>query len=69
MKTYEVWVEGYRITGGSGTAILQDTVEADSFREACQKVFPMLDFSGNKPLVVWGCRLYDNEKAARKHFG
>jgi len=69
MTKYNIWMEGYRITGGSAPATFVGEIEADSFSEACVKL------CGNDPnfnkdnLTVWGCGLFDNEKRARRLFG
>ena len=69
MKTFEIWSEGYIITGGSGTALLRGKIKADSFKEACDILFGGDRFYNPKNLTYWGCRLFDNETDARKAFG
>lgn len=69
MKKYEIWMEGYAVTGNTADATLCGTVEAETFAEACKKHFKGdKDFDPIK-LNVWGCRLFDNETDARKAFG
>lgn len=74
MATFEVWSEGYAVTGGSGPAQLIGTVEAPTFTEACQAVMADKDerlwgrFDPER-LTVWGCRLFATEAEARKSFG
>lgn len=70
-KVFEIWSEGFAATGERGEALFQGQVEAKTFLEACKD-----RFSGRNDFVVhgdaaylWGCRLFDNEKAARKSFG
>jgi hypothetical protein len=73
MKMWEVWAEGYRATCESGDATLLGKAEANTFEEACRKVAEQrgmhLTFSIDRPPAYWGCRLFDNEKDARKAFG
>lgn len=71
-KTYEVWSEGYSISGNSADASLMGTIEANTFQEACEKLAEeklwLTDFDPAR-LTYWGCRLFDNEQAARESFG
>ena len=78
MKLYEIWSEGYLCTGVEGNpakASLLGKVEAESFKDACIKLCSPKEFQARhgrfdpERLSVWGCRLFDNEKAARKSFG
>jgi hypothetical protein len=66
---YEVWSEGYRITGNDGTATLEGRIEADNFHDACVKLLGERLDKGRDELSVWGCRLFDNETEARVSFG
>ena len=69
MKQYSVWMEGYVSTGMYAPASFVGSIEANSFREACQKIFKD-DCSYNPERnTYWGCNLYDNESDARKSFG
>lgn len=76
MKKYQLWEEGFATNGESGTATFLGEVEAESFQEAFRK-YVTKKYSDNeiKSLVnfdrlsIWGCRVYDNEKDARKLFG
>ena len=69
---YEVWMEGYAATGDCGTATRLGSFEAASFKQACEKAIQVnkmqkhYDPSRN---TYWGCRMFDNERAARKSFG
>jgi hypothetical protein len=42
---------------------------AESFEEACEKMMKNSEYFDRKSLTFWGCRLYDNERDARKGFG
>lgn len=75
---FEIWSEGYLATGMEGIpacARKLAEVDADSFREACDKVCSDKswqerngDYNAER-LTVWGCRLFDNEADARELFG
>ena len=69
MMLYDIWMEGYAMNGGNGTATLFSIVEADSFQEACDKNFKNDSLYIPGHLSYWGCGLFDNEKDARKNFG
>jgi len=71
-KKYEIWSEGYRVTGGSSGARLHGTEIATSFKEACVKHMDNDEdrkYFDEDRVIYWGCRLYDNESDARKTFG
>jgi hypothetical protein len=72
MKTFQIWVEGYAVTGNRSGATLLGTYQAESWDEAVQKY--MTDNPGrldvdSRGYTDWGCRLFDNEADARKSFG
>jgi hypothetical protein len=70
MKNYEVWCEGFMITGGSSPAHKVGECKAKSFKDACCKLYRRGDDSFNKEnLTHWGCRLFPTEAAARRSFG
>jgi hypothetical protein len=73
MPKFNIWSEGYSVTGQSSGAILvAEAVEGDDFKDACQKHFvgEVHEYYFNpEKLSYWGCRLYDNEAEARKAFG
>jgi len=69
---YQVWMEGFMITGMEGEparAHLLGEYEADSFKEACIKACGKSSSFNEERLTEWGCKLYDNERDARKTFG
>lgn len=72
-KTYEVWLEGYSITGNSSTATFLGSAVAASFREAtiaaCKTNAIDYDERDDGTLHFWGMRFFDNETDARKSFG
>jgi len=68
---FEIWSEGFSATGQSGSAIRhgQGCVKAKSFKAACAKFFGANRYFNREKMTYWGCRLFDNEKEARKSFG
>jgi hypothetical protein len=72
MKEYEIWVEGYAITGNSGEAYLLGKEQAESWVDAVSRYMeknPGRISIDDRGFTNWGCRLFDNEKDARKSFG
>lgn len=78
-KVIEIWSEGYRATGESGTAHMHGRVLAENLEEAIlihaldnKAFFEQLSHSPSdrgSNFTYWGCRIFDNEKDARKSFG
>lgn len=69
MKSYDVWMEGYRITGAYAFAHYVGSTTANSFKEACVKLLNTDTSFNEERLSVWGCKLFDNETDARAGFG
>lgn len=82
MKKYDIWIEGYLCTGMEGIPAraqkLASDIEANSFIEAVEKWYKSIPNAPsnygdlivqNDVAILWGCRLFDNEKDARKLFG
>jgi len=69
IQKWEVWSEGYRATCEAGGAMHHGTVEAQTFREACDKIFGDDELYDRIQLTYWGCRLFDNLESAMKSFG
>lgn len=76
-KLWDIWAEGFSATGeSSGAILLTSKVEAKTFTEAVETWLKM-DTSHNPYITkqkdgtytYWGCRLFDNERDARKSFG
>jgi hypothetical protein len=76
--SYEVWSEGFAVTGEQQPAVLHGEVEAASFEAACAKLFTGEGRDGGhgwQPyfdavrMTYWGCKLYDNEADARRSYG
>lgn len=71
-KLFHIWSEGYSMNNEHGPAQYICSVYAKTFKEACITAFKkgLLGESFNEErLTTWGCRLYDNERDARKRFG
>jgi hypothetical protein len=69
---YEVWSEGYAVTGERSGATLMGRYEGVNFKEACRKMVKDKEMEGlynEEYNTVWGCKLFDNEEGARKNFG
>lgn len=74
MKSYDIWSEGYSITGSYGSAQYICTIAGESFKEACDNAYKHGIFENygeydSEHLSLWGCRLFDNEADARRSFG
>lgn len=69
MIEFEVWSEGYVITGNSGQAHMMGKIKANSFQEACDKLLLNDKYYNSERLSYWGCKLYDNRADASKSFG
>lgn len=72
---YKIWSEGWRATGNNEPARLLDEIEAGTFDSAVEKYLKKnpseikLYFYDGNYHSIWGCRLFDNEKDARKFNG
>lgn len=74
MKTYDIWMEGYNITGNSAGACYVGSAEGSTFRKACQNYAGAnpgwaLHYYDPKSNDYWGCGLFPTENQARKAFG
>jgi hypothetical protein len=75
-RPFEIWSEGYSATGQSATATRLGTVFAKDFDTAVKLLAQRLGFSEHLfrndttgQWTYWGCKLFDNESAARIAFG
>lgn len=72
-KTFEIWSEGWRANGGSGTATFHGTSTGYTFKEACDNLAlrrkDFAQFYDPERMTYWGCKLFDNERDARATFG
>ena len=70
---FEIWREGYNMNGGYSDATFIGYSYGETFKEAVLFWYsrnPDKAFNFDpKNLTDWGCRLYDNETAARSTFG
>ena len=75
MKKFNIWMEGYQVAEGHGTAKFLGTYFENTFSDACRKAaednlrhdeYDRFDPEDNS---IWGCRLFDNEIDARESFG
>ena len=65
MKNFDIWVEGFAITGNSAGASLLSTEEANTWDEAVEKYMAkhpgrinVQECGGKKNYTDWGCRLF-----------
>lgn len=72
-QEFEIWVEGYVITGQKGTATCIGKEKGYNFKNVVEKFM-----KNNKDIAKlfdpvkfthWGCKIFDNEIEARKSFG
>ena len=72
MKKYQVWSEGYRVTGNSGPAIFHGDFSGETFRDAVSTFKDSLTDDYSKSCVdldqmtFWGCKFFDNLSDASK---
>ena len=80
-KEFTIWSEGFAATGERGTARKMGTAKGATFLDAVANLRDRLE--REKPVeygvgcfrieedkaYYWGCRLFDNERAARRNFG
>jgi hypothetical protein len=69
MKAYSVWSEGFIVTGNRSDATYHGTINAPSFRVACDHLFHDDITYDPHRLTLWACKLFDNEDDARKAYG
>lgn len=76
MRTFEVWTEGFAVTGQSSQAHFWGSYPGDTFKEAVESAiknqYSQKDIERNyspTKLTWWGCGFFDNEEEARKSFG
>ena len=74
MMQYEVWTEGYTISGSVSGADFHGIFESDTFAGAClgfRDSLPQksLHYFNDEQLTFFGCKFFDNESDARKSFG
>lgn len=65
---YEIWMEGFILTGCYSLHSLVGSEEGETFKDAVLKWYEKYpsDLFDKENLSVWGCRLYPTEAEARK---
>lgn len=79
MKLFEIWMEGFAVTGHHGVAQKLGEAYGTTFEDAIKNYMDKNPDSGIQSgyknyhasggYHIWGCKLYDNEKDARESFG
>lgn len=79
MRRFEIWMEGYEVTGNSAPHSFVGYAEAETFEEACYIALKeWRERLGRDDLELyydpqrntfWGMRMFDNESDAAKLFG
>lgn len=74
MKNWDIWSEGYVISGNESQADFFGTFPGDTFNDAVMAFKHSTsgrdaDLINVEKMTYWGCRLFDNEIDARKSFG
>lgn len=78
MKKFELWIEGYSVTGSDMKAIKAADIEGDDFDSAVRAYVEGLPIGDRHWWSVniktgkwcrWGCKTFDNEAEARVAFG
>ena len=68
---YEIWIEGYSITGNASGASFMGQAYGKTFEDACiayNEKYPSTTYDPIRN-ADWGCLLFYNEADARKYFG
>ena len=72
-RTIEVWTEGFASTSQSAGAMSWGSTLARSLQEACGKIAvqkpKFKEYYDPARMTWWGCKIFDNEKDARRSFG
>lgn len=74
VKVWEVWMEGYQVTGNKASASFKGVFEGETFKDAVCAYADTLDsktrtYFNSDYSAFWGCKFYDNETDARGMFG
>ena len=73
MRTFEIWMEGYSITGCDGKHILLGTSKGETFRKAIinwiNKNPDQKSLFHEENLTIRDCRLFPTEEKETKRFG
>jgi hypothetical protein len=74
-RLWNVWTEGYRVTGNRQSAVFHGRYSGVTFQDALMRFRDSLEDKKTQKLVnirngtFWGCRFFDNEADARESFG
>ena len=72
-RVFHIWAEGYQVNEGRSRATFMGQAPGETFAEACATLAEQNpEFSKHfdpERLTYWGCRLFENEQAARASFG
>jgi hypothetical protein len=72
-RAWQIWCEGFSVTGQQDGARLLGTAEGTTFREACKALAArdpeFASYFNAERMSYWGCGLFDNEAQARRRFG
>lgn len=72
---YEIWLEGYSVTGQDAKAEFLGIFSGENFKEAVQNACNAKKMNdeylnmNTDPPSYYACRFFDNEKDAREGFG
>lgn len=73
MVFFDIWCEGFAVTGESGQATLLGCEKGIDLKDACKNLASKDEefarYFNEDNMTYWGCRIYDNELDARKSFG
>lgn len=72
MEEYEIWVEGFAVTGQHAQASLLSKEKGTSWLDAVSRYMeknPGRIRIDERGFTDWGCRLFKTEAEARKSFG
>ena len=73
METFDIWMEGYAITGNHSNASFVGRFKGIDFLDACKNSMKEDEeadkYYNEKNNTYWGCKLFNNESDARKSFG
>lgn len=72
-KEFEIWSEGFAVTGQIAGAHYHGSCRGEDFEDACKNFAKeneeFAHYFNENYMSHWGCKLFDNEAEARKHFG
>lgn len=74
LQTFNIFIEGYAITGQNGTAKFIGAASGFTFEQACEAFSRTPTASGygsfsKSPPAFWGCRLFNTLQEAQQSFG